>query len=162
MERYLGAFEHSFWIYNQVAPMDFATVAKLQGELSVDRLSTVLGQVQQRHPLLRVRIATDPLGLPKFVETDAQIPLRPIPKPKDYVPPLSRYPQPHIRSVVLSPELTQQAIQCSRAERTTVHGAIGAAFLLALAQQDVNNDVKRSLLRTTFARKSSELLRPFL
>ncbi|MBD1865741.1 hypothetical protein H6F95_00190 [Cyanobacteria bacterium FACHB-471] len=85
MERYLGAFEHSFWLYNQFCPMDFATVARLQGQFSVDRLSTVLRQVQQRHPLLRVRIATDTIsaernfegtGQPKFVETDDEIPLR--------------------------------------------------------------------------------------
>ncbi|MBD1998718.1 hypothetical protein H6G00_19160 [Leptolyngbya sp. FACHB-541] len=85
MERYLGAFEHSFWLYNQFCPMDFATVARLQGQLSVDRLSTVLRQVQQRHPLLRARIATDTIsaernfegtGQPKFVETDDEIPLR--------------------------------------------------------------------------------------
>lgn len=241
MERYLGAFEHSFWLYNQFLPMDFATVAKLQGQFSVDRLSTVLGQVQQHHPLLRVRIATDAIGLPKFVETDDKIPLRSIartddgqwqteleaelarsldwevapllrvvllqsgaqselmiifhhaiadgvsgihlmrdiiqglegktferselsdavslesalpgiapsleatPKPEDYVPPLSRRPRPHIRSVVLSPELTQQLLQRSRAEGTTVHGAIGAAFLLALAQQDANSDAMRCL-----------------
>ena len=241
MERYLGAFEHSFWIYNQVAPMDFATVAKLQGQLSVDRLSTVLGQVQQHHPLLRVRIATDAIGVPKFVETDDKIPLRLLartddlhwetelevelsrsldwqvaplvrivllqsgtqsdlmiichhtiadgvsgihlmrdilqglsgqtfarteladarslesaipgispppaatPKSKDYLPPQSRCSQPHIRSAVLSPELTQQAIQRSRAERTTVHGAISAAFLLALAEQDANSDPIRCM-----------------
>jgi hypothetical protein len=241
MERYLGSFEHSCWIYNQFSPMDFATVAKLQGQLSVDRLSTVLRQVQQRHPLLRVRIATDPFGLPKFVETDAEIPLRSIartddwqwetelevelarsvdwqvapllrvvllqsgdesdlmiichhaiadgrsgiylmrdilqglcgqtferseladaisiesalpgiapspaatPKPKDYLPHLSRPPRPHIRSIVLSPELTQQTIERSRAEGTTVHGAIGAAFLLALTRQDVNSDAIRCM-----------------
>jgi NRPS condensation-like uncharacterized protein len=249
MERYLGSFEHSSWLYNQFCPMDFATVAKLQGQFSVDRLSKVLEQVQQRHPLLRVRIATDALGQPKFVETDAEIPLRLVartddslserlrqrqwqtelevelarsldwqvapllrvvllqsgdeselmiichhtiadgrsgiylmrdllqglcgqtferseladaislesalpgialspvatPKPKDYVPPQSRPPRPHIRSVVLSPELTQQTIQRSRAERTTVHGAIGAAFSIAFAQQDVNSDVLRCM-----------------
>ncbi|MEH1918255.1 hypothetical protein [Nostoc sp.] len=65
MERYLGAFEHSFWLYNQFYPMDFATLAKLQGQFSVDQLSTVLKQVQQRHPLLRVRITPDGLNLSK-------------------------------------------------------------------------------------------------
>jgi NRPS condensation-like uncharacterized protein len=239
-ERYLGSFEHLYWLYNQFYPIDFATVAKLQGQFSVDRLSTVLRQVQQHHPLLRVRITTDAIGQPKFVETDDEIPLRlvarkddrhwqaelevelarsldwqvapllrvvllqsgaeselmiichhaiadglsgvylmrdilqglggkiferaelsaalslesAIPgiapskeattKPKDYLPPPSRPPQPHIHSVVLSPELTQQLIQRSRAEHTTVHGAISAAFLLALTQQDVKlSDVMR-------------------
>jgi NRPS condensation-like uncharacterized protein len=232
-ERYLGAFEHLYWLYNQFYPIDFATVAKLQGQFSVDRLSTVLRQVQQHHPLLRVHIATDAIGQPKFVETDAEIPIRlvartddrhwqaelevemarsldwqvalllrvvllqsgaeselmiichhaiadglsgvylmrdilqglggkiferselsaalslesalpgiapsleAIAKPTDYPPPLSRRPRPHIHSVLLSPEFTQRLIQRSRAEGTTVHGAINAAFLLTLTQQDV-------------------------
>jgi hypothetical protein len=76
MERYLGAFEHLCWLYNQFYPLDFATVAKLQGQFSSEQLSTVLRQVQQHHPLLRVRIATDAIGQPKFVETDDEIPLR--------------------------------------------------------------------------------------
>jgi NRPS condensation-like uncharacterized protein len=241
MERYLDAFEHLYWLYNQFYPMDFITVAKLQGQFSLDQLSTVLRQIQQHHPLLRVRIATDALGQPKFVETDNEIPLRlvartddrhwqaelevelarsldwqvapllrvvllqsgaeselmiichhaiadglsgvylirdilqglegkifersdlsaavslesaipgiaPSPeatsKPKDYLPPQSRRPQPHIRTVVLSAELTQKLIQRSRAEHTTVHGAISAAFLLALTQQDAPSDVIRCL-----------------
>lgn len=235
MERYLGAFEHLCWLYNQFYPLDFATVAKLQGQFSSEQLSTVLRQVQQHHPLLRVRIATDVIGQPKFVETDDEIPLRlvartddrhwqaelevelarsldwqvapllrvillqsgaeselmiichhaiadglsgvylmrdilqglggkifewsdlsaalslesalpgiaPSPeataKPTDYPPPLSRRPRPHIHTVLLSPEFTQQLIQRSRAEHTTVHGAISAAFLLALTQQDAKS-----------------------
>jgi NRPS condensation-like uncharacterized protein len=235
MERYLGAFEHLCWLYNQFYPLDFATVAKLQGQFSSEQLSTVLRQVQQHHPLLRVRIATDAIGQPKFVETDDEIPLRlvartddrhwqaelevelvrsldwqvapllrvillqsgaeselmiichhaisdglsgvylmrdilqglggkifewsdlsaalslesallgiaPSPettaKPTDYPPPLSRRPRPHIHTVLLSPEFTQQLIQRSRAEHTTVHGAISAAFLLALTQQDAKS-----------------------
>lgn len=231
MERDLDAFEHLYWLYNQFYPMDFATVAKLQGQFSCDQLAMVLRQVQQRHPLLRVRIAADALGQPKFVETDGEIPIRlvsrtddqhwqqeleaelsrslnwqvapllrvvllqlgaeselmiichhaiadglsgiylmrdiiqglggkqfersdlsvaiplesalpgstpcsdKIAKPTDYLPPQSRRPRPHIRTVVLSPERTQQLIQCSRAERTTVHSAISAAFLLTLTQQ---------------------------
>ena len=76
MEKYLGASEHLFWLFNQFYPLDFATVAKLQGQFSSEQLSTVLRQVQQHHPLLRVRIATDEIGQPKFVETDDEIPLR--------------------------------------------------------------------------------------
>jgi NRPS condensation-like uncharacterized protein len=235
MERELGAFEHLYWLYNQFYPMDFATVAKLEGQFSVDQLRTALRQVQQRHPLLRVRIETDAMGSPKFVETDAEIPIRPVAraedqqwqqeaagelsrsldwqtaplirvvllqsetesdlilvchhtiadglsavylmrdiiqglagerferselstvvslesalpgsepypdktlKPTDYVPPQSRCSPPHIRPVVLSTELTQQLIQRSRTEQTTVHGAISAALLLALAPQFGNS-----------------------
>lgn len=242
MERYLGAFEHLYWLYNQFYPIDFATVAKLQGQFSSEQLSTVLRQVQQHHPLLRVRIATDEIGQPKFVETDDEIPLRLVArtddrhwqaelevelarsldwqvapllrvvllqsgaeseliiichhaiadglsgvylmrdilqglagktfewsdlsaalslesalpgialspeaaaKPKDYPPLQSRRSRPHIRTVLLSPEFTQQLIQRSRAEHTTVHGAISAAFLLALTQQDAkSSDMMRCL-----------------
>lgn len=251
MERYLGASEHLFWLFNQFYPLDFATVAKLKGQIGFEQLSTVLRQVQQHHPLLRVRIAPDAIGQPKFVETDDEIPLRLvartddrhwqaelevelarsvdlqvapllrvvllqsgteseliilchhaiadglsgvylmrdilqglggklfersdlstalslesalpgiIPSPEaisaarnsegtakstNYLPTQSRLPQPHIHTIVLPPELTQQLIQRSRAEHTTVHGAISAAFLLALTQQDVKpSDVMRCL-----------------
>ncbi|MBD2056442.1 hypothetical protein H6F88_10520 [Oculatella sp. FACHB-28] len=234
MERELGAFEHLYWLYNQFCPLDFATVAKLEGQFSVNQLRAALQQVQQRHPMLRVRIETDAMGYPKFVETDAEIPMRqvarvedqqwqqevagelsrsldwqtepllrvvllqseteseliivchhtiadglsavyitrdiiqglagkqfertdlsaavslesalpgsePYPdkilKPTDYLPPQSRCSPPHIRPVVLSTELTQHLIQRSRTEQTTVHGAISAAFLLALAPQFAN------------------------
>ncbi|GAP94275.1 condensation domain-containing protein [Leptolyngbya sp. NIES-2104] len=237
MERELGAFEHLYWLYNQFHPLDFATVARLEEQLSVDQLRVALRQVQQRHPLLRVRIETDAMGYPRFVETDAEIPIRQvakaedqqwqqevadelsrsldwqiaplirvvllqseiesdlilvchhaiadglsavyliqdiiqgmsgkqfkrsdlsaaaslesalpgsepypdkIPKPIDYVPPQAHCSRPHIRPVVLSTNLTQQLIQRSRAEQTTVHGAISAAFLLALAPQ-VGNPIR--------------------
>ena len=232
MERDLGAFEHLYWLYNQFNPMDFATVAKLYGQFSCDQLAMALRQVQQRHPLLRVRIAIDATEQPKFVETDGEIPIRwvartddqhwqqelevelscsvgwqvapllrivllqsgaeseliivchhaiadglsgvylvrdilqaldgkqfertalstvlslesalpgivPYPeataKPTDYLPPLSHRPRPHVRSIFLSTELTQQLLHRSRAEGTTIHGAISAAFLFALTQQD--------------------------
>ena len=67
-------------------------------------------------------------------------------KPTDYPPPLSRRPRPHIHTVLLSPEFIQQLIQRSRAEHTTVQGAISAAFLLALTQQDAKfSDMMRCL-----------------
>ncbi len=63
--------------------MDFATVTKLEGQFSVDQLRAALRQVQQRHPLLRVRIETDAMGYPKFVETDAEIPIRQVARAED-------------------------------------------------------------------------------
>ncbi|KAM3096789.1 condensation domain-containing protein [Phormidesmis sp. 146-35] len=252
MERELGAFEHLYWLYNQFHPLDFATVAKLEGQFSVDQLRIALRQVQQRHPLLRVRIETDAMGYPKFVETDAEVPIRQvartddqqwqqevagelshsldwqtaplirvvllqsetesdlilvchhtiadglsaiylmrdiiqgmegkrfersdlsaavslesalpgsepypdrIPKPTDYVPPQSRCSRPHIRPVVLSTDLTQQLIKRSRTEQTTVHGAISAAFLLALAPQVANPIRCLHPVNVRFALRSSE------
>jgi Condensation domain len=230
MERYLGAFEHWFWLWDQIYPLQFAIVAKLQGQFSPKQLAIALQQVQQRHPMLRVCIAVDEIGRPKFVETDGEIPVRwiarsddqhwqqelelemthsldwrvapllrvvilqagdeselmivchhsiadasssiyllrdivqglegktfkrsdlstslsleeafsrlaPAPEVKGessfYSTTISRRPQPHVRSAMLSAELTQQLIKRSRTEQTTVHAAISAAFLLALTQ----------------------------
>ncbi|KAM3096786.1 phthiocerol/phthiodiolone dimycocerosyl transferase family protein [Phormidesmis sp. 146-35] len=231
MERYLGAFEHWFWLWDQLHPLQFAIVAKLQGQFSPNQLAIALQQVQHRHPMLRVCIATDEIGRPKFVETDGEIPVRWVARTDDqhwqrelelemmhsfdwqvapllrivvlqagdvselmmvcyhsisdslsniyllrdivqalegktfepldlsaslsleeafpqlvpapevtsegshYSTTISRRPQPHIRSAMLSAELTQQLIERSRVEQTTVHAAISAAFLLALTQQ---------------------------
>ncbi|CAN1209536.1 condensation domain-containing protein [Tumidithrix helvetica PCC 7403] len=76
MERHLGAFEHSFWLYDQVHPLHFALSAKIRNKFSIDRLRQSLTRVQQLHPLLRVRIELDKSGRPKFVEQNAEIPLR--------------------------------------------------------------------------------------
>jgi NRPS condensation-like uncharacterized protein len=230
MERYLGAFEHWFWLWDQINPLQFALVAKLQGRFSPNQLAIALQEVQHRHPLLRVCIAVDETGRPKFVETDGGIPVRwvartdgqqwqqelevemtysfdwrvapllrvvilqagdeselmivchhsiadalssiyllrdivqglegktfkqsdlsTLPSLEEAFPRLaaapeitgegshysttiSRRSQPHVRSAMLSAELTQQLIERSRAEQTTVHAAISAAFLLTLMQ----------------------------
>jgi Condensation domain len=230
MERYLGAFEHWFWLWDQTNPLQFAIAAKLQGQFSPNQLAIALQQVQHRHPLLRVCIGVDETGRPKFVETDGEIPVRWVARTDDqqwqqelelemthsfdwrvapllrvvilqagdeseliivchhsiadalssiyllrdivqglegktfkrsdlstslsleealsrlapapeitgkgslYATIISRRPQPHVRSAMLSAELTQQLIERSRAEQTTVHAAISAAFLLTLTQ----------------------------
>ncbi|MBV8886309.1 MAG: hypothetical protein JO235_20275 [Chroococcidiopsidaceae cyanobacterium CP_BM_RX_35] len=74
--RPLGAFEKLFWLCDQVQPMHFALTAQIQGEFSTEQLKCALMQVQQRHPLLRVRIALDETEQPWFVEQVASIPLR--------------------------------------------------------------------------------------
>jgi hypothetical protein len=43
--------------------------------------------------------------------------------------------QPHVRTALLSSQLTQQLTDRCRQEQTSVHGAISAAFLLTLARQ---------------------------
>lgn len=235
MGRYLGAFEHWFWLWDQIHPLQFAIVAKLQGQFSPNQLAIALQQVQHRHPLLRVCIATDEIGRPKFVETEGEIPVRWVARTDDqhwqrelelemmhsfdwqvapllrivilqagdvselmmvcyhsisdsmsniyllqdivqalegktferadlstslsleeafprlapapevtgegthYSTTISRRPQPHIRSAMLSAELTQQLIERSRTEQTTIQGAISAAFLLALMQQPLRS-----------------------
>lgn len=76
MDRFLGAMEHSFWLYDRVHPVHFALSAKISGEFTIDRLRQSLDRVQQQHPLLRVAIEVDATGQPKFVEQSAEIPLR--------------------------------------------------------------------------------------
>jgi NRPS condensation-like uncharacterized protein len=242
MERFLGAFEHSFWLYDQVQPVHFATTAKLKGSFSLEQLRISLAQLQRRHPLLRVRIALNATGQPKFIEQLAEIPIRIVARTdaqrwqqelavemsqsldwqiaplvrvvllqsgqdaelilschhsigdglsgalmlRDIVQGLSitqidnfddeRFHQrplsaalpiekalvntvllppevtaqnqpliespisistrnlPHVRTALLSAELTHQIVAQSRREQTTVHGAISAAFLMALAR----------------------------
>ncbi|MFM7600429.1 MAG: condensation domain-containing protein [Pseudanabaena sp.] len=247
MERFLGAFEHSFWLYDQVHPVHFALCAKISGTFTSDQLQRALSQVQQQHPLLRVKIQTSPSGHPQFVEQKAEIPLRIVQRTdrlqwqrelelelslsfnwaiaplvrvvwlhsqgnqdseliitlhhsiadglsgaylirdivariatpncsataisrelttsapvESIIPQSFRFPtesphqsdhvaaqeqaafyadkattrvRPHVRTAILSAQLTKQLSVLCREEHTTVHGAIGAAFLLALASQ---------------------------
>jgi hypothetical protein len=242
MERFLGALEHSFWLYDQVQPIHFALRAKVTGQFSRKQLRQALKRLQMQHPLLRVKIAV-PDGRPKFIEQEADIPVRVVlrqgdnhwqqelaielsesfawyqaplvrvvhlqskavsdlivtfhhaiadglsgayamrdlvqsleadrwcsPKPLSdslpvetlipdlaadrdlscrkgqqadgLVPPspiyptvISSRPRPHLQSTRLSTTLTGQLRDRARTEQTTVHGAISAAFLLALARQ---------------------------
>lgn len=55
--------------------------------------------------------------------------------PREYSATVSRRPRPHVRTALLSAELTQQLCDRARQENTSVHGAISAAFLLAMARQ---------------------------
>ncbi|MBD2524702.1 condensation domain-containing protein [Nostoc sp. FACHB-133] len=76
MHRQLGIEEHIFWLHDQAIPLHFTVAAKVIGELQVDSLQQALALVQQRHPLLRVRIVPDSLGNPWLNEDSATIPLR--------------------------------------------------------------------------------------
>jgi NRPS condensation-like uncharacterized protein len=76
MYRPLSTGEHSFWLYDQVAPLHFVVTAQITGEFSVIQLEQALVHLQQRHPLLRVCIVTDASGQPWFKEDAAKIPLR--------------------------------------------------------------------------------------
>lgn len=75
MERHLGAFEHSFWLYDQIHPVHFALCATIRHKFSIEQLRQSLAQAQKLHPLLRVRIEVDRSGKPKFVEQHSEIPL---------------------------------------------------------------------------------------
>lgn len=80
MCRPLGAWEKLFWFCSQAHPTHFALTAKIRGKFSIEQLKKTLNQVQQRHPLLRVRIAFDETQQPWFVEDAAKIPLRVVPR----------------------------------------------------------------------------------
>ncbi len=74
MYRHLGSGEHFFWLHDQVAPAHFAVTARVVGKFSTDQLKQAIAWVQQRHPLLRMRIVPD--EQPWFIEDSASIPLR--------------------------------------------------------------------------------------
>ena len=76
MYRYLGCCEHASWLYDQIAPNHFAMTARVVGKFSTNQLKQALAVVQQRHPMLRMRIVPDELGQPRLIEDSASIPLR--------------------------------------------------------------------------------------
>lgn len=74
--RPLGAQEHIFWLHDQANPFHFAVTAQINGKFNVHQLQQALTVIQQRHPLLRVRIAVDEAEQPWFVEESCAIPVR--------------------------------------------------------------------------------------
>lgn len=74
--RPLGAVEQIFWLRDRAHPLHFALTAQIKGHFIVRQLQQALNLIQQRHPLLRVRIALDEAEQPWFVEDSASIPLR--------------------------------------------------------------------------------------
>jgi hypothetical protein len=83
MYRHLGIEEHTLWSYDQVAPVHFTLTASIIGELHIDQLQQTLVKVQQRHPLLNVRIVSDRSGQPWLVEDSCSIPLRVVKRQSD-------------------------------------------------------------------------------
>jgi NRPS condensation-like uncharacterized protein len=244
MERPLGAFEQSFWLYDQVHPVHFVLAAKLDAAVSAAQLRRALQTVQQRHPLLRVRIDLSSSGTPHFVEQPAEIPIRVVDRvdgdqwqqelavelaetlpwhcaplarvvllrgpnqsellvschhaiadgmssayllrdivaglsgvlhpfiplsaaqsleslvlmPSELAPlaslsaiapqystVITRRPQPQVHTMVLEGRQTRALRDRARAEQTTVHGCIGAAFLLAIASDSTITEPLRCL-----------------
>jgi len=81
--RPLGAWEKNmFWSGDQNHHAQFAMMAQIKGEFSVEQLEQALSQVQNRHLLLRVCIALDEAQQPWFEEDQgsANIPLRVVPR----------------------------------------------------------------------------------
>jgi Condensation domain len=132
--RPLGAVEKIFWLRDQVQPVHFALTAQIQGKLSTEQLKRALMQVQQRHPLLRVRIALDETEQPWFVEEVTNIPLRVLRRQSEQhwqqevetelVTPFNWNQAPLIRAVLLlSQEISELIIVCHHAIADGISGA---------------------------------------
>ena len=79
--RPLGAWEKILWLSDQSGRAQVVMVAQIKGKFSLEQLKLALNQVQERHLLLRVRIALDEAQQPWFVEdTSNNIPLRVVPR----------------------------------------------------------------------------------
>ncbi|MDG4817215.1 hypothetical protein O7628_17110 [Micromonospora sp. WMMD956] len=75
--RELSPLERWYWIADQVSPLNVIARVRVRGHLPTELLRAALDELQARHPLLRVAIATRPDGRrPRFVPTDRPIPLR--------------------------------------------------------------------------------------
>ena len=124
--RSLGPWEYTTWLYDQFHPAHFSLVAQVKGEFSLEKLKQTLHQVQQRHPLLRVRIAVDETDKPWLVEDSAQIPLRIVQRQssqhwereveRELGIPFVWTQAPLIRSVVVhSPNISELIVTCHHA-----------------------------------------------
>jgi NRPS condensation-like uncharacterized protein len=81
--RRLGALEQVLWLRDRVIPFHFAVTAQVRGTIDSAALTHALEQLQQRHPLLRVKIALEQNGTPYFVEQSNAIPYRMIARSGD-------------------------------------------------------------------------------
>lgn len=66
IERALGPTEEMYWRFDALSPLNFAVAARFVGPLSMEHLRRGIDALQQRHPLLRVRVALDSKGVPWF------------------------------------------------------------------------------------------------
>ncbi len=75
--RQLGSLEQLFWLTDQHRTVHFALAAEVEGKTSRGAWRDALDRLQERHPLLSVRIAGDDGGIPRFQRVDgAPLPLR--------------------------------------------------------------------------------------
>ncbi len=75
--RQLGSMEHLFWLTDQNRSVHFAVAAEVEGKTSRAAWRYALDRVQERHPLLSVRIARGDGGIPRFEHVEgASLPLR--------------------------------------------------------------------------------------
>jgi NRPS condensation-like uncharacterized protein len=76
MSHQLGTEERIVWSYDRIRPLHFMITANIIGTLHLEQLQQALVKVQQRHPLLNVKIALDRSEIPWVVEDTGSIPVR--------------------------------------------------------------------------------------
>lgn len=76
MQHQLGNEERMVWAYDRVCPLHFMIAAHIIGTLHLKGLQQALVKVQQRHPLLNVKIALDRSEIPWVVTDTGSIPVR--------------------------------------------------------------------------------------
>jgi NRPS condensation-like uncharacterized protein len=76
MNQQLGNEERMVWAYDRVCPLHFTISANIIGTLHLEGLQQALVKVQQRHPLLNVKIALDRSEIPWVVTDTGSIPIR--------------------------------------------------------------------------------------
>lgn len=76
MHRQLGTDERIIWSHDQVRPLHFVMTANIIGTLHLSGIEQALVKVQQRHPLLNVRIELERAEIPWFGIQTGTIPIR--------------------------------------------------------------------------------------
>jgi NRPS condensation-like uncharacterized protein len=76
MYHQLGTEERMVWTYDRIRPLHFMITANIIGTLHLEELQQALIKVQQRHPLLNVKIALDRSEIPWVVNDIGSIPVR--------------------------------------------------------------------------------------
>ncbi len=66
MDRLLGPLEKVVYQMDRAAPLNFTTVARVRGPLSLEAVRAGLDAVSERHPYLRARIREEARGEPTF------------------------------------------------------------------------------------------------
>jgi len=82
--RALGAYEKLFWVLDQMKQVHFVMAFEISGAISSEALQQALDAVQERHPLLSVRINGSNDKYPIFEKTQqVKIPVRVVSKTSD-------------------------------------------------------------------------------
>lgn len=146
MHRQLGNDERSIWLYEQVRPIHFCLTATINGAIDTERLTLALLSVQQRHPLLRVRIEEDRSLVPWLIPDLYSIPLRVVKRHSDsqwqqeveqeLANPFDYHQAPLIRVVLLQGnDVSELIVTCAHA----ISDGMSSVFLLKDILQAMNS-----------------------